>query len=76
MRAVRVHGLRDIRIDEVPDPGAPRPSEILVAPLWGGVSVYRVRQRVCERVARRQLERDMDGERIRRLMRAREAVSA
>jgi len=37
MRAVRVHGLRDIRIDEVPDPGAPRPFEILVAPLWGGL---------------------------------------
>src|SRR5215510_6831523 len=37
MRAVRVHGLRDIRIDEVPGPGAPGPSEILVAPRWGGL---------------------------------------
>ena len=37
MRAVRVHGLRDIRIDEVPEPGAPGPSEILVAPRWGGL---------------------------------------
>ena len=37
MRAVRVHGLRDIRIDEVPEPGKPGPSEILVAPRWGGL---------------------------------------
>jgi (R,R)-butanediol dehydrogenase / meso-butanediol dehydrogenase / diacetyl reductase len=37
MRAARVHGLRDIRIDEVPEPGAPGPSEILVAPRWGGL---------------------------------------
>src|SRR5438132_10056765 len=37
MRAVRVHGLHDIRIDEVPEPGKPGPSEILVAPRWGGL---------------------------------------
>src|SRR5215468_1787963 len=37
MRAVRVHGLRDIRIDEVPEPGKPSPLEILVAPRWGGL---------------------------------------
>jgi len=37
MRAVRVHGLRDIRIDEVPEPGKPGPCEILVAPRWGGL---------------------------------------
>src|SRR5437870_4410304 len=37
MRAVRVHGLRDIRVDEVPEPSVPGPSEILVAPLWGGL---------------------------------------
>jgi (R,R)-butanediol dehydrogenase / meso-butanediol dehydrogenase / diacetyl reductase len=37
MLAARVHGLRDIRIDEVPEPGKPGPSEILVAPRWGGL---------------------------------------
>src|SRR5438445_1499174 len=37
MRAVRVHGSHDIRIDEVPEPGKPGPSEILVAPRWGGL---------------------------------------
>src|SRR5262245_31557441 len=37
MRAVRVHGLGDIRIDEVREPGSPGPSEILVAPAWCGL---------------------------------------
>ena len=37
MRAVRVHGLRDIRIDEVREPASPGPFEILVAPAWCGL---------------------------------------
>src|SRR5262245_43678798 len=37
MRAVRVYGRGDIRIDEVREPGLPGPSEILVAPTWCGL---------------------------------------
>jgi (R,R)-butanediol dehydrogenase/meso-butanediol dehydrogenase/diacetyl reductase len=37
MRAVRVYGRGDIRIDEVREPSAPGPSEILVAPAWCGL---------------------------------------
>ena len=37
MRAVRVHGRGDIRIDEVREPGSPGPAEILVAPAWCGL---------------------------------------
>lgn len=37
MKAARVHGLGDIRVDEVPAPGEPRPGEAVVAPLWAGI---------------------------------------
>jgi hypothetical protein len=43
MRAVRVHGVRDIRVDEVPEPGKPGPSEILVAPPPGTSGIRRRR---------------------------------
>lgn len=37
MKAVRLYGEADIRIDEVPDPPAPGPDEAVVAPLWSGI---------------------------------------
>ncbi len=37
MKAVRLHGARDIRLDEVPPPGAPANDDLLVAPLWCGL---------------------------------------
>ena len=37
MRAVRLHGVGDVRIDEVPAPPEPGPTEVLVAPEWCGL---------------------------------------
>lgn len=37
MKAVRLHGEADIRVDEVPDAPEPGPGEVLVAPLWAGI---------------------------------------
>lgn len=37
MRAARLHGEGDIRVDEVPEPPAPGPDEAIVAPLWSGL---------------------------------------
>ena len=37
MRAARLHGRHDLRVDTVPEPGPPGPDEIRVAPLWCGV---------------------------------------
>ncbi|WP_028063890.1 2,3-butanediol dehydrogenase [Solirubrobacter soli] len=37
MRAVRFHGRRDIRVEDVPDPPAPHGHEILVQPRWCGI---------------------------------------
>jgi len=37
MRAARLHGKHDLRIDEIPEPGPIGPGEIRVAPLWCGV---------------------------------------
>lgn len=37
MRATRIHGRGDVRLDDVPDPGAPGPYEVLAAPLWCGL---------------------------------------
>lgn len=37
MRAARLHGTGDVRLDEVPDPPQPGPTEVLVAPLWCGL---------------------------------------
>ncbi|QZN85378.1 L-idonate 5-dehydrogenase [Cellulomonas sp. C5510] len=36
MRAVVVHGARDLRVDELPDP-VPAPGEVLVRMEWGGI---------------------------------------
>ena len=37
MRAVRLHGLRDVRLDQIGAPPAPGPDEATVAPLWCGM---------------------------------------
>ncbi|MQA81603.1 MAG: alcohol dehydrogenase catalytic domain-containing protein [Streptosporangiales bacterium] len=37
MRAVRLYGEGDVRIDEVPEPTEPGPDEAIVAPLWSGL---------------------------------------
>lgn len=37
MKAVRAHGVRDVRTDELPHPGEPGPCEILVKPIWCGL---------------------------------------
>ncbi len=37
MRAARLHGRHDLRVDTIPEPGPPGPDEIRVAPLWCGV---------------------------------------
>ena len=37
MKAVRIHGVGDVRLDEVPEPGDPGPGEVLVAPAWCGL---------------------------------------
>jgi (R,R)-butanediol dehydrogenase / meso-butanediol dehydrogenase / diacetyl reductase len=37
VRALRWHGRRDVRIDEVPDPGPPGPGQVLVAVEWCGL---------------------------------------
>lgn len=37
MKAIRLHGPRDIRLDEVPEPPDPGPRELVVAPTWCGI---------------------------------------
>jgi (R,R)-butanediol dehydrogenase/meso-butanediol dehydrogenase/diacetyl reductase len=37
MRAARLHGPADVRIDEVDDPPDPGPDQAVVAPLWSGL---------------------------------------
>ena len=37
MKAARFHGKGDIRIEDVPKPGAPRPDEVIIAPLFCGI---------------------------------------
>ncbi len=37
MRAARLHGPADVRIDEVDDPPDPGPHQAVVAPLWSGL---------------------------------------
>ena len=37
VKAVRIHGVGDVRLDEVPEPGDPGPGEVLVAPAWCGL---------------------------------------
>lgn len=37
MRALRFHGRRDVRLDEIEPPGPPGPHEIQVVPAWSGI---------------------------------------
>jgi (R,R)-butanediol dehydrogenase/meso-butanediol dehydrogenase/diacetyl reductase len=37
MKAARFHGQKDIRVEEVARPGAPRPDEVVVEPLYCGI---------------------------------------
>lgn len=37
MRALRWHGRRDLRLEDVPDPGPPGPGEVTVAVEWCGI---------------------------------------
>jgi (R,R)-butanediol dehydrogenase/meso-butanediol dehydrogenase/diacetyl reductase len=37
MRATRLHGMRDVRLDEIPDPGEPGQFEVVAKPLWCGL---------------------------------------
>jgi (R,R)-butanediol dehydrogenase/meso-butanediol dehydrogenase/diacetyl reductase len=37
MRAVRFHAARDIRVEDVPEPGEPRPHEVLIRPRTCGI---------------------------------------
>ena len=37
MRALRFHAARDLRIDDVAEPGAPGPTQVTVAPRWCGI---------------------------------------
>jgi (R,R)-butanediol dehydrogenase/meso-butanediol dehydrogenase/diacetyl reductase len=37
VKALRFHAARDLRIDDVPEPGAPGPRQVTVAPRWCGI---------------------------------------
>jgi (R,R)-butanediol dehydrogenase/meso-butanediol dehydrogenase/diacetyl reductase len=37
MLAARLHGNRDLRVEEVPSPGAPPPGQVRVTPVWCGI---------------------------------------
>jgi (R,R)-butanediol dehydrogenase/meso-butanediol dehydrogenase/diacetyl reductase len=37
MQALRFHAARDVRIDEVPEPPVPGPTQVVVAPAWCGI---------------------------------------
>jgi (R,R)-butanediol dehydrogenase/meso-butanediol dehydrogenase/diacetyl reductase len=37
VKAVRLHGAKDVRIDTLPHPAGPGPGELLLAPLWAGL---------------------------------------
>jgi len=37
VKATRLHGLKDVRLDDIADPGLPGPYELLIAPLWAGL---------------------------------------
>lgn len=37
MKATRIHGPKDVRLDDIEPPGEPGPFEVLVAPLWCGL---------------------------------------
>ena len=37
MRALRFHAAHDLRIEDVPEPGPPGPTQVTVAPRWCGI---------------------------------------
>jgi len=37
VKAVRLHGFKDVRLEEVADPSAPGRGEVLVEPIWSGI---------------------------------------
>lgn len=37
MLAARLHGNQDLRVEEMPEPGAPPPGQVRVAPVWCGI---------------------------------------
>jgi (R,R)-butanediol dehydrogenase/meso-butanediol dehydrogenase/diacetyl reductase len=37
MRALRFHSAHELHVEEVPEPPAPRPSQVVVAPRWCGI---------------------------------------
>ena len=37
MRALRYHAALDLRVDDVPEPGPPGPTQVTVAPRWCGI---------------------------------------
>lgn len=37
MRALRYHGQRDVRLEQIDPPGPPGPTEIQVKPAWSGI---------------------------------------
>ena len=37
MRALRFHAARDLRIEDVAEPGPPGPTQVTVAPRWCGI---------------------------------------
>lgn len=37
MKAIRIHGPKDLRLDDIDDPGEPGPFEVRVAPIWCGL---------------------------------------
>jgi (R,R)-butanediol dehydrogenase / meso-butanediol dehydrogenase / diacetyl reductase len=37
MRAVVFHGPRDIRVESIPEPAGPMPTQVLIEPLWCGI---------------------------------------
>jgi (R,R)-butanediol dehydrogenase/meso-butanediol dehydrogenase/diacetyl reductase len=37
LKALRYHAARDLRVDDVPEPGPPGPTEVTVAPRWCGI---------------------------------------
>lgn len=37
MRALRFHAARDLRVEDVPEPGPPGPTQVTVRPVWCGI---------------------------------------
>ena len=37
MLAARLHGNRDLRVEDMPEPGLPPPGQVRVTPVWCGI---------------------------------------